>query len=275
MTRNSAVFALILLAIGRASIAADGPTVGMPSSLEGLVLPGTELEVKPLVDRKTPIVLRITEVYTHGDSHRYDLTYYGLEPGDFDLAAYLQRKDGSATAGLPKIPVTIRPIRPPGQIEPNALRPSPTPSLGGYRFWLALGGASWVAGLVAILGYGRGKKARRLSDGPHRLNLADRLRPLVEGAMHGTLNEGQHAELERLLMGYWRHRLNLDDADPARAIALMKQDEKAGPLLNQLEVWLHQPEGGKTPVDVAALLEPYRDLPAETPVAAELPGHAA
>jgi hypothetical protein len=275
MIRKSMTFALMLIALSRISIAADSPTVGMPSKIESLVLPGTELEVKPLDDRKAPIVLRITASYVHGDSFRYDLTYYGLEPGDFDLSAYLQRKDGAtAAAGLPKIPVTIRPIRPPGQIEPNKLKPSPTPSLGGYRFWLALGASVWVAGLVAILGYGRGKKGQGAANGPHRLTLADRLRPLVEGAMDGTLNEGQHAELERLLMGYWRHRLNLDDTNPAEAIALMKQDEKAGPLLKQLEVWLHQPDGKKTPVDIVALLEPYRDLPAETAVA-ELPGHTA
>ena len=34
----------------------------------------------------------------------------------------------------------------------------------------------------------------------------------------------------------------------------------AGPLLGQLETWLHQP-GSHDPVDVAELLRPYRDLP--------------
>lgn len=272
MIFKSAIFVLMLFSLGGAP-ADQSPTVGMPSKIEGLVLPGSELEVKPLDDRKTPIVLRITEVYKHGDSYRYDMTYYGLEPGDFDLSVYLKRKDSTETSALPKIPITVRPIRPPGQIEPNKLKASPTPTLGGYRFWIALGASAWVAGLVAILGYGRGKKLLAASKGPHRLTLADRLRPLVEGAMHGTLSEGQHAELERLLMGYWRHRLNLDDADPAESIALMKKDEKAGPLLNQLEVWLHQPDGNKTPVDIATLLEPYRDLPADVPTA--IPGHAA
>ena len=61
------------------------------------VLPGSELEVKPIGER-TPIVLRIVRVFPHGTAFRYDLEYYGLEPGSFDLKDYLQRKDRSSTA---------------------------------------------------------------------------------------------------------------------------------------------------------------------------------
>lgn len=281
MKTKLARVAIAILALARPSTSADetvkppGPTVGMPARVEGLVLPGPELQAKPLEDRRTPVVLRVTEVYKHGDGFRYDLSYYGLEPGTFDLGDYLRRKDGTAAADLPEIPVTIRPILPPGQIEPHPLTPSASPALGGYRWWLALGGAAWVAGLVGILFYGRRKMAPGPDGGPRRPTLADRLRPLVEAARQGKLTEGQHAELERMLIGYWRHRLDLDRADPAEAMAVMRKDERAGPLLNQLEIWLHRPGGAAAPVDVAALLEPYRDLPAEPPLAASAtPGHA-
>lgn len=250
-----------------ASTDRDGTSVGMPAKIAGLLLPGTELEPKPLDDRTSPIVIRVTETYKHGDSFRYDLTYYGLEPGDYDLAPYLRRKDGSSTANLPKIPVTIRAILPPGQVEPHQLKPAETPSLGGYRLWMALGAAAWVAGLVGILFLGR-KKRRVLVAGPHAMTLADRLRPLVEAARKGTLSEGQHAELERMLIGYWRTKLDLNEAEPGEAIAAMKRDEKAGPLIRQLEAWLHRPAGEADSVDVARLLEPYRDLPAEEPAIA-------
>jgi hypothetical protein len=59
----------------------------------------------------------------------------------------------------------------------------------------------------------------------------------------------------------------LEAANPAEAIAVMRKHPDAGPLLGQLEAWLHRP-GPPDPVDVRALLRPYRDLPAG---AADLP----
>src|SRR5262245_22427723 len=60
-------------------------TVGMPARIDQIVLPGTELEVKPLEGRRAPVVLRIVSVAPHGTAFRYDLEYYGLEKGTFDL----------------------------------------------------------------------------------------------------------------------------------------------------------------------------------------------
>lgn len=242
---------------------AASPTVGMPAKIEQLVLPGTELETKPIEDRQAKLVVRITEVFPHVSAFRYNLVYYGLEPGEYDLKDYLRRKDGGLTADLPKIPVTIRAILPPGQIEPNELRPMPSGFWSSYRLWMGVGAVVWVLGLLAILFVGRGKKKVDDGDGlPGGPTLADRLKPLVERAMSGTLEPGQHAELERMLIGYWRKRLDLDSASPAQAIASIRGDARAGPLLLQLEAWLHRPDHDEE-VDVAALLEPYRHLPAE------------
>jgi hypothetical protein len=261
------VFALMALTC-HSSQATDNPavispSVGMPSKIEQLVLPGTELEPKPLEDRQAKLVVRIIEVFPHGSAFRYNLSYYGLEPGEYDLKDYLRRKDGGSTADLPKIPVTIRAILPPGQIEPNSLKPNPTFFWSTYRLWMALAIVFWIAGLLAILFVGRGKRKGDEGAGSVRpLTLADRLRPLVDRAMNGTLEPGQHAELERMLIGYWRKRLKLESSSPGQAIATIRSDEQAGPLLHQLEIWLHSPDQ-QGEVDVAALLEPYRHLPAE------------
>src|SRR5207248_6148738 len=126
--------------------------------IEQVVLPGSELEVKPLDDRKTSIVLRIQDVAPHGTAFRYDFVYYGLEPGTFDLKSYLRRKDGSSAADLPPLPVTIRSVLPPGQVEPNKLELQGSPWLGGYRLALMLGGSAWVVGLAAV-GFARRRKA--------------------------------------------------------------------------------------------------------------------
>ena len=154
---------------------------------------------------------------------------------------------------------------PPGQIEPHRLTLAPSPFLGGYRLLLVLGGAAWVVGLAAILLAGRWKRTDADASAARPVTLADRLRPLVDAAVAGKLTRGQHAELERLLIGYWRRRLELEQAAPADFIGVLRNHAEAGPLLRRLEDWLHRPGGAIEPVDVAALLKPYQTIVADPP----------
>ena len=233
------------------------PTVGKPARIDQIVLPGSELVVKRVEDSRAPIVLRIVQSYPHGTAFRYDLVYYGLEPGEYDLREYLERRDGSTTGDLSPMKVEIRAMLPPGQVEPSLLESRKAPRLGGYRLVLIAGAIVWVAGLLAIL-FGRRRRGHSANANREQpLTLADRLRPLVLDAMAGTLDRTRQAELERILLDYWRERLNLTDANAADAIARLRQHEEAGRLLRQLEMWLHQP-GKASEVDVAALLQPYR-----------------
>jgi len=107
------------------SVCAEEPvrevSVGMTGTIEGIVLPGTELEAKPYDDRKTSILLRVISRGYVGTEHRYDLEYQGFDPGSYDLRTYLRRKDGTSTSDLPKIPVNVLAIRPPGQVVPHEL----------------------------------------------------------------------------------------------------------------------------------------------------------
>jgi len=234
-------------------------TVGLPARIDQLVLPGPELEVKPLAAR-TPIVLRIVHVAPHGSAFRYDLEYCGLEPGTFDLANYLRRKDRSAATDLPPLPVTIKSLLPPGQVKPHELEPQPGPHLGGYRLALIIGGVLWLLGFLAILLVGRPRK-KAIHQTARPVTLADRLRPLIEDAVAGKVEASRLAELERTLIVYWERRLQLSDRKPAEVLAVLRLHAEAGPLLRQLEVWLHRP--GAATIDVASLLAPYRDLPAD------------
>ena len=98
---------------------------------------------------------------------------------------------------------------------------------------------------------------------------AERLRPLVEGARSGSLDDGKRAELERLLLAYWRQRRDLQDVKIGAAIATLRRDREASPLFLKLEEWLHRPQPSQNPQDlnealdpaIAALLEPYRNAP--------------
>lgn len=259
----AALLALCVLAgasVDAGAVELPAARVGMPVRLESLVLPGARLEARPLED-ETPVVLRVAAVYPHGAAFRYDLEYRGLEPGAYDLRDFLQRADGSSADDLPPMPFTITSALPAGQIEPHALSFRPLPWLGGYRLLLILGAVVWIAGLVYLL-YPRRKPAAAGDDeDAPPLSLADRLRPLVVGALEGRLSGAQLAELERSLVGYWRRRLALQDLPPEQALQRLREHEEAGPLLNQLEAWLHRPT--REAVDVAALLAPYRDLPPE------------
>ena len=130
----------------------------MPARIDQLVLPGGELEARPIEDRRAAVVVRIVDAYPHGSAFRYDIVYYGLEPGRYDLKDYLRRKDGSPAKDLPSIPVAVEPVLPPGQVEPHRLALATSPFLGGYRLLVLLGGIAWVAGLVVILLAGRRRR---------------------------------------------------------------------------------------------------------------------
>ena len=91
-------------------------------------------------------------------------------------------------------------------------------------------------------------------------SFAERLRPLVEEAAAGKLTVEGQANLERLLMGYWREKLNLPELRMAESLARLKAHAEAGELLRALERWLHRP-GGAMRDEVSMLLHPYRNMP--------------
>ncbi|MGD9648830.1 MAG: hypothetical protein AB7U73_24170 [Pirellulales bacterium] len=278
MSKRLLLVAVLLAGVAPAA-AAESPTddakpllaessVGMPQRINQIVLPGTQLEVRPSDDHDEPLVLRIVASYKHGTAFRYDLEFYALEPGDYDLRTALRRADGSTTDDLPPLPVQVASLLPAGQIVPAALPIERSPAIGGYGMLLTALGIGWLLGLVAIALIGRHRKrvaaAKLSATGP---SLVEQLRPLVASAMAGQLTPIQQAQLERLLLGYWSRRLRLADVEPADAIAMLRRDEQAGALLRQVEAWLHQP-GGAGQVDVSAMLAPYRDLPADDGAAA-------
>ncbi|HEY1191079.1 MAG TPA: hypothetical protein VGE74_25825 [Gemmata sp.] len=261
----------LVLLVALSAHAQPTTTVGMTGTLEGVVLPGPELEAVPLTDRKTKVVLRVVRVYPHGTAFRYDLEYFGLEPGTHDLRPYLQRKDGAPVGELPPISVQVNPVLPPGQVQPNKLEIERGPRLGGYRFLVIGGIGLWLFGMVVLVGsffFPRRKPIATRE--PRAVSLAERLRPLVEGAVAGTLSRPELANLERGLLAYWRKRLKLETLEPGAAVEELRKHPEAGPLLAQLEEWLHKP-GPPASVPVGALLEPYRNLP---PDALDLAGGA-
>ncbi len=233
-------------------------TVGIPARITDLVLAGSEIEVLPQ-DAKTPVVLRILRVAPHGTDLRYDIEWTGLDVGRHDLRTFLRRKDGTDLANLPEIAVDVRSVLAAGMVKPNHPPDGDVPGFGGYRAWMIGLGIAWVVGLVVILLGFRKKRAADRAAAPRPRTLAERLRPLVESAMAGTLGNAERAQLELGLVAYWRRRLGLDAERPDAAIAALRAHPEAGPLLAQLDAWLHKP-GPREAIDLDALLAPYRNL---------------
>ncbi len=231
-----------------------------------LVLPRADYRPRPLDDR-TELILRI-EAITPAVSgqHRYDFYYMGLEPGSYALADYLSRPDGSRPDELSNAVVHVRAVLPEdhdGRL--TRYTPEPFPFIGGYRVFLGMLGLLWAGGLAAFALSYRKKPAAVAPPGvAPEPTFAERLRPLVEAAARGGLSVDGQAQLERLLMGFWREELNLPELRMAESVERLKAHAQAGALLRALERWLHQRAGA--PADeVQALLEPYRRAPAAAP----------
>ena len=258
----TSLLAVILLITGVSANPPRGPTVGMEGKVE-VVIPGSRLEAKP-VDDKAPLVVRIASATPQDDATTYDVRYIGLVPGNYDLKHYLLRVDGSTNVRIPPIPVTVLGVLPEnhkGELaDPGG---SPLRFLGAYKWAIIAVGALWLATLYPLIFAKRKRAAVIVDTAPPPPTLADRLQPLVQQAAEGKLSTEGKGQLERLLLSHWRERLQLADASMVDALTRLRQHREAGALLRALEDWLHRPPGTAN-VDVAAVLAPYRSIPAPT-----------
>lgn len=256
---SSLILSTLLLsaAVGQAADTNVAPTVGMEGRLE-VLLPLAGLAGRPVTDR-SPVIVRVANAFPHGTLTRYDLRYVGLRPGDHDLRDFLVTADGAAPTNLPPIPVHVAGLLSPKHdgrlIESSPARAS---GLGGYRIAMGILCGLWIAGL----GVWFWTRKRPVSDPTVAAEAAepsieDRLRPLVESAARRELGPEGQAQLERLLLGYWRLKLGWEELPMDDALARLRSHPDAGALLRSLESWLHRPPGSVS-VDVAAVLAPYR-----------------
>lgn len=241
--------------------------VGLTGEVKDTLLPGPELRVKPDPEGRSPVVVRLTATYPHGTAgFRYDFSWFAYEPGPHNLTDYLERVDGSPAGTLPPVLVEAVSILPPGPPGTLAGFSAPVPALGGYRTTLIVGGGLWLAGLVALVCWRRKRPDSTAAALTTEPPLADRLRALLDQARTGSLDADGRARLERLVLGYWRDRLNLTALPVPEAVRQLRDHPEAGSLLRQVEEWLHSGKSVVREPEMAALLTPY--LAAPTPTAA-------
>lgn len=262
------VFWLFLFHIVNNITAAEDPTppittgnVGMSIELEQVVISGSELEVVPLSDEQQPIVLRIEAVWPHGSDFRYDFSFYGLEPGTFDLKSQLRRKDGSTINDVQPLPVLIESLLPAGNSEPAALNHRSIPVPGGYKQWMTSLGIVWLLGLIGISWSMRRQKNTNESEKNKitTLSLGEKLEPLVKSAASGNISSNEKAELERLLLSFWSQQLDLKDLKSSQRIQKLKEHPEAKVLICAVEKWLHSPESVDEN-EIKLVLRPYHSI---------------
>lgn len=269
------LFALVLVwfpavtpAVENASTAR---TVGVETPVT-LDLPRADYQPRPLDDR-TEMILRLGAVTpaTNG-LHHYELFFMGLEPGRYRLADFVVRPDGSRPDELSNVEFEVHSLLPAdhdGQLTDYV--PRPFPFLGGYRAFLTALGLLWAGGIAAfVVSYRKKRGPVEMPPVVAAPSFAERLRPLVEAAAAGTLSPDGQARLERLLLAFWRDKLQLPEQRMADALARLREHAEAGALLRALEHWLHQ-RGGASPAEVTALLAPYRPPAAPPPAKGAAP----
>lgn len=227
------------------------------------VLPRADYQVRSLDDSSEILLYMESVSPADGGGYRVVVRYMGFEPGDYSLANYLTLPDGSRAEELTPFKLMVRSELPGdhnGQLE--KMEPAPFPFMGGYRVFLGSLAVIWVAGIVWFIRSSRKRNVVAVAvEMLTEPSFAERIRPLVEAAAAGHISLDEQTLLERLLMGFWREKLEIAEPRMADAIGVLKKHPLAGEILRAMERWLHQ-AGNASPSEINRLLEPYHRQPA-------------
>ena len=242
---------------------ADGTTT--PRGVTGSVTithSGDAIVAQPDQELTAPLIVRVTDLTpsaADGFPHKYRIDFIGAIEGEHDLRKHLRHRDGSQVDELAPVIVTIVSELP--EHYGTDLFGTPTRPFftrNHYRFIAWILGTAWICVPIVFVWkrWLRNRPGPPPTPPPPKPTLADQLRPLAESAMRGELSLDGQARLELLLIAFWSERLNLAALSPAQALAQLRIDPEASPLLLAVERWLHSREGSSD--SITALLEPYR-----------------
>ncbi len=222
------------------------------------------LRAKAIQSPTSPLLVRVCN--TAPNAQRIE--FIGTIAGEYDLRDYLEREDGTP-ASLPPRPIRIVSQLPPDHgTDVLGDDPSGFSLRAHYRTIVLTVAVAWALVPVVVLIRRAMNKPKPIMNTPtlRPTTIADELRAVLDAAGAAPLSTAQRGRLELLLMHYWCERLAKDEsnptcaarpANPAHAIALLREHPRTQPTVLALERWLHHREGAPD-VSPTALLDDFR-----------------
>jgi hypothetical protein len=202
--------------------------------------------------------VRIAEVIEQPDRRVYDVRYIVNREGTFDLKDYLAAEDGSTLEGLPTFKFTGDPKLSKDLDKRIQETEEIRVDVGGrYYETLAVLGGLWIVWLLLLIFWKRPQPPAAPDPEPPGPTLAEMLRQFLARLEAGTLDVGDKAKMEMLLLQRWREELALGPIAMSDALEKIARHEKAGGRLRKLQHWLHHPASPVPSTEIAALIAPY------------------
>lgn len=245
-------------------------TVGIEGQFD-LAWTERPLEIAP-IDDDSPVLVRIATV-TGGQKDTdtegklvYDIRWIALLPGEHDLSKLFRHNENDPAINLPPMKIQVSSLL--GDDHEGTLHQIPgplSPIIGFPRWVMWVIAAGWLLLPLSIMSLIRWLRKPPPPPAPPAPapTLAELLRPLVNAALSGQLDDEAKARLERLLLAYWRDDLDLGSFRHGEAIQKLRADAEAGLLLVTVEQWLHSGrEEAVSAKQLDELLAPYARSPA-------------
>ena len=215
--------------------------------------PAGPLRAKALRDGASPVLVRVNPL---GGS-RHLVECFGVVEGEFDLVPLLEQADGRPPVDLAPLRVEVFTQLPPNPGTDLYGQPEPRLALEGrYRLLLAAVALAWIA--VPIIAIVR-RRLRRIEVAPiapvaSAPTALERMRSILDEARQAPLDTTQRGRLELLLLKALREASG-GGGTVADAIARLRRDPHAAPLILEVERWLHAAGGEARRGEALARLE--------------------
>ena len=203
--------------------------------------PGGPLRAKALRDGTSPVLVRVNPL---GEA-RHLVECFGIVEGTFDLVPYLEQADGRPPRDLDPIRVEVFTQLPPNPGTDLFGLPEPRLALEGRsRLLLAAIAVAWIAFPIAAIVRRRLRRIETppVANAPIEPTALERVRAILDDARRSPLDIAQRGRLELLLLRALRDAGG-GSGTIAEAIARLRRDRDAAPVVLEVERWLHAAGG--------------------------------
>jgi hypothetical protein len=264
MNRNVSVIIAVLLVAGVAvwwlnRAHETGAIPEVPLGVEHAVTitySGAELMVQPY-RFGVPVNLRIAKVTEANGVRTYDIRYMLNTGGEFDITEYLATKDGSALTDLPQF--NVMGLEHLSQNMDQRIEQVEAMGIDIWHYYYQCMGAVvglWIIWLLLLIFWGR-EKPEVVEDAAPVETFYDVLGAFLRQIESKSIDDKGKAQLEMLLINWWRDQLGYADLEMHEAMRRIGSDSASAAAFNKIQQWLHNP---KNSVSVDELLESLRPL---------------